>query len=204
MSNNDDNYTSIIYLSVFIVSLIITSIIITIRLKKNLQGTKINIRKSTIFLIYYTLVVSYLVYNSFYIGVSLIYLIPYILIVICSGVFSYWYSKTNLLLWRDKIDNNVYVKGGLLAHLVYISALIVRIIINLIFIGFQEISFTEAGNIITINHPLVYIDPNTRITSLIVTDLLIMLGAGMLIGRYVRVLEYHHCYNNDENNSMAK
>jgi hypothetical protein len=170
----------------------ITLLIITIRLKKNLQGTKINIRNSTLILIYYTTVVSYLIYNSFSIGVSVTYLIPYALIVIFSGFLSYWYSKVSLLFWRDKIDNNLYVKGGISIYLVYILTLIVRIIINLIFIGYQEISFTEEGNIITINHPLVYTDSHTRITSLIVTDSLIMLGTGMLIGRYTRVIEYHH------------
>ena len=165
-----------------------------------MQGTKINIRKSTLFLIYYTTVVSYLIYNSFSIGVSVTYLIPYVLIVIFSGFFSYWYSKASLLFWREKIDNNLYVKGGILIYLVYILTLIVRIIINLIFIGYQEINFTEEGKIITINHPLVYIDAYTRITSLIVTDSLIMLGTGMLIGRYTRVIEYRHrsSYNHNE------
>ncbi|HEY0579979.1 MAG TPA: hypothetical protein VGC75_04670 [Candidatus Nitrosocosmicus sp.] len=200
MSTNLDNYISISYLSALIISIVITSIVITIRLKKNLQGTKINIRKSTLFLIYYTTVVSYLIYNSFSIGVSVTYLIPYVLIVIFSGFFSYWYSKASLLFWREKIDNNLYVKGGILIYLVYILTLIVRIIINLIFIGYQEISFTEEGNIITINHPLAYIDSYTRITSLIVTDSLIMLGTGMLIGRYTRVIEYRHrsSYNHNE------
>ncbi len=192
MSYNGDNYISITYLSAIIISIIITSIIITTRLKKNLQGTKINIRKSTLILIYYTIVVSYLISNSFSIGVSVTYLIPYVLIVIFSGIFSYWYSKTSLLFWREKIDNNLYVKGGILIYLGYILTLIVRIIINLIFIGYQEISFTEEGNIITINHPLVYTDSYTRIISLIVTDSLIMLGTGMLIGRYARVIEYRH------------
>jgi hypothetical protein len=199
LPHNVDNYISITYLSAIITSIIITSIIITIRLKKNLQGTKINIRKSILILIYYTIVVSYLVYNSFSIGVSVTYLIPYILIVIFSGFFSYWYSKASLLFWREKIDNNLYVKGGILIYLGYILTLIVRIIINLIFIGYQEINFTEEGSIITINHPLVYTDSHIRITSLIVTDSLVMLGIGMLIGRYTRVIEYHHRSSNNHN-----
>ncbi len=195
MSNNGDNFISIIYISAFIISLIITSVIITIRLKKTIQGTKINTKKSTIFLIYYILAVSYLVYNSFSTGIPLRYLIPYILISIFSGCFSYWYSKRKLLFWRDEIDHNLYVKGGLMIYLIYISALIVRIIVDLIFIGYQEIYFTDVGDMVTINHPLVHIDSNTKIISLIFTDLLIMLGAGMLIGRYARVTEYYHDNN---------
>jgi hypothetical protein len=186
---NGDNQFSIIYLSALIISLIITSIIIAIQLRKNLKGTKINIKKSTIFLIYYILIVSYLIYNSFSTGVPLTYLLPYVMIIILSGYYSYWYSKRNLLFWRDN-DNNLYAKGGLLIYLIYITALVVRIVINLVFIGYQEVNFTESGNIVIINHPLVHMGFKTRIISLIVTDLLITIGTGMLIGRYARVMEH--------------
>lgn len=72
-------------------------------------------------------------------------------------------------------------------YLGYILTLTVRIIINLIFTGYQELNFTEEGDIITMNHPLVYSRSYIRITLLIVTDLLTMLGTGMMIGRYARV-----------------
>ncbi len=196
MPYNGDNQFSIIYLSALIISLIITSIIIAIQLRKNLKGTKINIKKSTIFLIYYILIVSYLIYNSFSTGVPLTYLLPYVMIIILSGYYSYWYSKRNLLFWRDE-DNNLYAKGGLLIYLIYITALVVRIVINLVFIGYQEVSFTEYRNIVIINHPLVHMGFKTRIISLIVTDLLITIGTGMLIGRYARVMEYLHVKNKD-------
>ncbi len=196
MPYNGDNQFSIIYLSALIISLIITSIIIAIQLRKNLKGTKINIKKSTIFLIYYILIVSYLIYNSFSTGVPLTYLLPYVMIIILSGYYAYWYSKRNLLFWRDN-DNNLYTKGGLLIYLIYITALVVRIVINLVFIGYQEVNFTESGNIVIINHPLVHMGFKTRIISLIVTDLLITIGTGMLIGRYARVMEHLHVKNKD-------
>ena len=194
MPYNGDNHISIIYLSALIISLTITSIIIATQIKKNLRGTKINIKKSTIFLIYYILIVSYLIYNSFSIGVPLTYLIPYGMIVILSGYYSYWYSKKNLSFWKDS-DNNLYVKGGLLIYLIYITVLVVRIAINLVFIGYQEVNFTESGNIVIINHPLVHMGFKTRIISLIFTDLLITIGIGMLIGRYARVIEHRHVKN---------
>jgi hypothetical protein len=118
------------------------------------------------------------------------------MIVILTGYYSYWYSKKNLLFWRDN-DNNLYVKGGLLIYLIYITALVVRIIINLVFIGYQEVNFTESGNIVIINHPLVHIGFKTRIISLIFTDLLITIGTGMLIGRFVRVMEHRHIKDKD-------
>jgi hypothetical protein len=185
------NDFSIIYPLVFIISITITLIIIVIQLKKNLKGIKINKKKSTISLIYYTLIVSYVIYNSFVTGIPIIFLIPYILLAIVAGFFSYCYSKRNLVFWHDNKENKAYVKGGLLIYLLYISALIIRIAINFILIGYQEISFTQSGNIITINHPLIHTSHNFREISLIITDLLIMLGAGMLFGRYTRIMQYN-------------
>ena len=191
MYNNDLNHISFIYILALIISLTITSLLIIRQLKKNLKGTKVNIKKSTIYLIYYMLIVFYLLYNSFLLSVPLIYIIPYILITIISGFCSYRYSKRQITFWKNRIDNKLYVKEGLLIYLIYISALIIRIIINLIFIGYQEISFTQSGNIITINNPLISTNPSSKTISLIITDLLIMIGVGMLFGRYARVLEYN-------------
>jgi hypothetical protein len=103
-----------------------------------------------------------------------------------------------MFFWRNRMDNNnLYVKGGLLVYMIYISALMLRIAINLIFIGYQEISFTQSGNIVAINNPLVITSLSSKISSLIITDLLIMLGVGTLSGRYARILEY---YQNAKNN----
>ena len=192
MYNNEINNISFIYILTLLISITITSFFIIRQLKKNLNGAKINVKKSTIFLMYYIIIVFYLLYNSFLLNVPLIYIIPYTVITIISSFFSYGYSKKKMTFWKNRIDNNnLYVKGGLLIYLIYISALIIRIAINLIFVGIQEISFTQSGNIITINNPIIFTNPSSKIISLIITDLLIMLGVGMLFGRFARLLEYN-------------
>ena len=77
--------------------------------------------------------------------------------------------------------------------------MVIRIAINFILIGYQEISFTQSGNIVTINHPLIHTNHNFREISLIFTDLLLMLGAGMLFGRYIRIMQYK---TNSKNNTI--
>jgi hypothetical protein len=199
MYNNDLSHVSFIYILSLIISLTITSFLIIRQLKKNLKETKVNLKKSTIYLIYYILFVFYLLYSSFLSSVPLIYIIPYIVITIISGFCSYEYSKSQMTFWKNRIDNDkLYVKGGLLIYVIYISALIIRIIINLIFIGYQEISFTQSGNIIIINNPLISTNPSSKTISLIITDLLIMIGVGMLFGRYARVLQFNQ--NNKNHN----
>lgn len=78
----------------------------------------------------------------------------------------------------------------MLIYFIYLSALIIRIVINLFFVGFQEIHFTELGKIITINHPIIHIGFKTKILYFIITDSLLTLGTGLLIGRYYRILEF--------------
>jgi hypothetical protein len=193
---SDDSYISAITPLVFIISLITMSLIIIIQIKKNLKGTKINKKKSTIYLLYYILIVFYIIYNSFLTGLPIILLIPYIFTIIFSGFFSYWYSKRNLVFWQDKIESNIQVKGGLLIYLLYVSALIIRIAISFILIGFQEINFTPTGNIVLISHPIIHTNSNFRTISLIITDILVMLGTGMLFGRYIRIMQYIRYRNN--------
>jgi hypothetical protein len=191
MYNIDVNGISFIYILALIISLTITSFLIIRQIKKILNGVYVDVKKSTIYLIYYIIIVFYLLYNSFLSSVSLIYIIPYTTITIITGLYSYWYSKRKMIFWNNSVDsNNLYVKGGLAIYLIYISALIIRIAINLVFVGFQEISFTQTGNITTINNPLISTNPSSKTISLIITDLLIMLGVGMLFGRFARLLEY--------------
>ena len=191
MYNIDVNGISFIYILALIISLTITSFLIIRQIKKILNGVYVDVKKSTIYLIYYIIIVFYLLYNSFLSSVSLIYIIPYTTITIITGLYSYWYSKRKMIFWNNSVDsNNLYVKGGLAIYLIYISALIIRIAINLVFVGFQEISFTLTGDITTINNPLISTNPSSKTISLIITDLLIMLGVGMLFGRFARLLEY--------------
>jgi hypothetical protein len=159
-------------------------------LKRSIQGTKISTIKLVLYLIYYLIVVSFLVYNSFSLGIPSYYIVPYGAILTVSGLFSYLHSKKNLLFWIDNNSRSTFVKGGVLIYISYVSALVLRIAINAFFIGFQEINFTERGDIVMSNIPLVLIDHNAMTTYLIAADFLLMLGSGMFIGRNARLIEF--------------
>ena len=125
-------------------------------------------------------------------GYPLITSYPYGAILAASGLFSYLHSKKNLLFWTDNNSQKTFVKGGVLIYIWYVSALVLRIAINAVFIGFQEINFTERGDIVTRNIPLVLIGHNTMTIYLIATDFLLMLGSGMFIGRNARLIEFFY------------
>jgi hypothetical protein len=188
--NDSEDYIIAIYVVTFITSFVITSIIIVIRIRKVLQGTKISIRKSILFSAYYIVITSFLIYNSFLLAVPVTYAIPYALAALLSTYISYVYSKRSLLFWKqDSI--NVYVKGGIALYLLYVIALSIRIAINFIFIGYQEVTLNQQGDIITINRPIINTTSDLTTLSLIVTDFLLVSGVGLLLGRNLRVIKYY-------------
>jgi hypothetical protein len=192
--------------SLLIFTFAITIIIIIFRIRKVMQGTKVSVKKTIIFSAYYLAIASFLVYNSFLIGsVPFAYAVPYSAIAVASGYGSYKYSKRILSFWKlsTKGDENssstIYSKGGLAIYLLYIVALIVRSAINFIFIGSEKFYFNNqeailenGSSAILIMPPLVHTDSATTILAFTATDFLLMVGAGLLIGRNARVLKYYY------------
>jgi hypothetical protein len=192
--------------SLLIFTFAITIIIIIFRIRKVMQGTKVSVKKTIIFSAYYLAIASFLFYNSFLIGsVPFAYAVPYSAIAVASGYGSYKYSKRILSFWKlsTKGDENssstIYSKGGLVIYLLYIVALIVRSAINFIFIGSEKFYFNNqeailenGSSAILIMPPLVHTDSATTILAFTATDFLLMVGAGLLIGRNARVLKYYY------------
>ena len=170
-----------------------------------MQGTKVSVKKTIIFSAYYLAIASFLVYNSFLIGsVPFAYAVPYSAIAVASGYGSYKYSKRILSFWKlpnsDDGSSTIYSRGGLAIYLLYVAALIVRSAINFIFIGSEKFYFNNqqeailenSSSAILIMPPLVHTDPATTILAFTTTDFLLMVGAGLLIGRNARVLKYYY------------
>jgi uncharacterized membrane protein len=104
-----------LYLLMF--TLVITTIIIIFRIKKAIQGTKVNVKKTIIFSAYFVAISSFLVYNSFLVGrVPVVYAVPYFAVVVVAAYSSYIYSKRTLSFLKLPSDDGnsvIYVKGGL-------------------------------------------------------------------------------------------
>jgi hypothetical protein len=140
-------------------------------------------------------------------SVPFAYAVPYSAVVVAPGYGSYKYSKRILSFWKlsTKGDENsssaIYAKGGLAIYLLYVVALIVRSAINFIFIGSEKFYFNNqeaiengSSSAILIMPPLIHTGSATTILAFIVTDFLLMVGAGLLIGRNARVLKYYYEY----------
>jgi hypothetical protein len=179
----------------------ITTIIIIFRIRKVMQGTKVSVKKTIIFSAYFLAIASFLVYNSFLIGsVPFVYAVPYCAAVIIAGYSSYRYSKRILSFWElpnSHGGHSIYSKGGLVIYLLYVTALIVRSVVNFLFIGSEKLYFINQETLLekynaTLIMPLVQTDPTTTIFAFAATDLLLMIGVGLVIGRNSRVLQYYY------------
>jgi hypothetical protein len=188
-----------LYLLLF--TLVITTIIIIFRIKKAIQGTKVNVKKTIIFSAYFVAISSFLVYNSFLVGgVPVVYALPYFTVVVAAAYCSYIYSKRTLSFLKLPTDDGnsvIYVKGGLPIFLLYVAALTIRIAINLLFIGSEKLYFNNQQTIlgngtVTDIMPMVHIDAGTTVLALTITDLLLIVGAGLVVGRNASVLKYYY------------
>jgi len=179
---------------------IVTSMII-LRLRKAIKGTKVNPKRTTIFSAYLVAVSLFLVYNSFLIdNVPNIYVIPDLVVVLIAAYCSYIYSKRTLSFWKlpnyDDTSSDIYVKGGLSIYFLYVAALTIRIAIGFLFIGSQKFYLNNqleilGGNTTGVIAPLFYTDPITTILAFAITDILLLIGVGLIMGRSTIILKYY-------------
>jgi hypothetical protein len=191
-------------------SLIFTFVIIVIisvlRIKRSIQGTKINVKKTIVFSAYFVAITSFLVYNSFLIGsVAVLYVIPYSAVVIVTIYYSYIHSKRSLSFLKlpDSKGGNsaIYVKGGLSMYFLYIAALTIRVVINFLFVGSERFYFNKEQTIlgnenVTAIMPFLHTNPAVITLASTVTDFLLIIAMGLIIGRNARVLRYYYQQKN--------
>jgi hypothetical protein len=187
-------------------SLIFTFLIIIIisvlRIKRSIQGTKVNVKKTIVFSAYFVAITSFLVYNSFLIGsVAVLYVIPYFAVVIVTIYYSYIHSKRSfsfLKLPDSKSGNSaIYVKGGLSMYFLYLAALTIRVVINFLFVGSERFYFNKEQTILgnenaTAIMPFLHTNPAMMTLVSTVTDFLLIVAMGLIIGRNARVLRYYY------------
>jgi hypothetical protein len=191
-------------------SLIFTFVIIVIisvlRIRRSIQGTKVNVKKTIIFSVYFVAITSFLVYNSFLIGsVAVLYVIPYFVVVIVTIYCSYMHSKRSLsflkLLDGNGDNSAIYVKGGLSMYFLYVAALTIRVVINFLFIGSERFYFNKEQTILgnenaTAIMPMLHTNPAMMTLTSTVTDFLLIIAMGLIIGRNARVLRYYYQQKN--------
>ena len=189
-------------------SLIFTFVIIIIisvlTIRRSIQGTKVNVKKTIIFSAYFVAITSFLLYNSFLIGsVAVLYVVPYFVVVIVTIYCSYIYSKRSLSFLKYSNDGNsaIFVKGGLSMYFLYVAALTIRVVINFLFIGSERFYFNKEQTILGNENasaiiPMFHTNPAMMTLTSTGTDFLLIIAMGLIIGRNARVLRYYYQHKN--------
>jgi hypothetical protein len=151
------------------------------RLRVVLKGSKVSRARTWGFSGYYVVIAAFFSLSSFTIGgASPVYALLYVAVGAAGAYGSYLFSDRRIGFWRGA-DGSIYSKGAVVIYLVYIAGLIARIGIGIEFIGPQAFSFVAT--------PGAPPPGASAVEAGIVTDVLLALGAGLLVGRNVRVLK---------------
>jgi hypothetical protein len=94
-------------------------------------------------------------------------------------------------------NSAIYVKGGLFMYFLYVAALTIRVVINFLFIGSEQFYFNKEQTILgnesaTAIMPMLHTNPGIMTLASTVTDLLLIIAMGLIIGRNARVLRYYY------------
>ncbi len=151
------------------------------RFSRVIRGSKVSRGRTIAFSVYYLgfagLLIAVSVFSG---GVSAVYLVLYALVGAVGAYGSYVFSDARIGFWKAA-DGSIYYKGAIIVYLIYIVGLIVRIAIDLAFIGPQAFAFSSSGASSTLSSTAIYAG--------IATDVLLSLGSGLLVGRNLRVMK---------------
>ena len=152
---------------------ILISLIILLRLARrtraNYKGTKFNLVRTYLSAAIYAALV--IVYSglSFSEGVSFLLALPEAGLVFLAAFLSFKYSERRVSAWKTA-DGSVYFKGGIAIYIIYVAGLLGRL------------------SIIIIDGPSAFGGQlsGTELYGSMTADLILAIGGGLLIGRYVR------------------
>ena len=151
------------------------------RLRLVIRGSKVSTARTWIFSGYYVLLAAFFALSSFTSGgVSPGYAALYVVIGAAGAYGSYLFSDRRIGFWKGA-DGEIYYKGAVVIYVIYLVGLIARIAIDIVFIGPQAFSFSATPGAPT--------PGASAVDAGLVTDCLLALSAGLLVGRNARVMK---------------
>lgn len=165
--------------------LAILVIIIVFRMRRIIQGTRVSLARTIGYSAYYVVFAGAVLASSFFVGIPVEYFFVYPILFLASLYFSFNFAQKRLVFWKLP-DGSVYSKGGLAVYVIYIVGLVARIAIGYIYIGPNFFSFTPTPS----QSPL----GETGVAATVITDLLLVFGAGLLFGRNMRILKKYSAF----------
>jgi len=113
---------------------------------------------------------------SYFEGVPYILAVPEAVLAAVAAFWSYRYSDRRISFWNSS-DGSLYFRGGVAIYLIYLVGFVARLFIDVEFVGPSMFSFDSGVKL-----------AGAALYGSVATDLLLVLGVGLLLGRNVRVV----------------
>ena len=141
----------------------------------NYKGTRFSLAKTVAFACTYVGLGVFLSGLSYLEGVPILLAVPEVLIAIGAALWSFKYTSARISFWKTP-DGSLNFRGGILIYLIYMIGIVARVTIDIIIIGPGMLSSTVGA-------PL----SGMALYGSMITDLVLILGVGLLIGRSIQV-----------------
>lgn len=159
-----------------VITFAIIVILVVSRIFRTVRGVRVSGARTIGYMIFYLFFGLFFVVPSFIVGVPVYYAALDVLGAIIAAFISHHLADRRITFWRAT-DGSIWYKGGIIIYLIYVAGLVARLSIDLIVLGPSAFTFNT--------HSL----SSSALLWTIVTDLLLMFGVGLLIGRNIRVYE---------------
>lgn len=173
MSSSSSSSTNPELIVIAILVLLVVS-----RIFRNLRGVRVSAGRTVFYILFYFAFGGIFIAASFYEGVSYYYVIPDAIAAIAAGLWAHHFADKRITFWKQS-DGSIWYKGGIVIYLIYVVALIARISVDIVVVG--PSAFELSPTLVTLSQ--------SAIIGVTVTDLLLALGIGLLMGRNIRVFQ---------------
>lgn len=158
----------------------------TVRVRRIINGTKVSLGRTIGYSVWYVVLGLLVISSSFFYNIPVEYFVAYPVLFVVTFLAAFEVARRRIVFWK-KSDGSIYSKGGLPIYLFYIFGLIARLAIGYIYIGPNSfLSLPVPGQTLSA----------TALSATIVTDLLLMAGVGLLVGRNMRILRKYLAIKN--------
>jgi len=151
------------------------------KIRKAIKGCKVRRNSVILTTILYIGLASFFVVSSFFIGISIFYLLLYVPVFVAFQFAAFHLSGRSLKFWK-KSDGAIYSSGGLYINLVYVVSLVMRYFISVIYVGSSSFHFQFDKYSVLAN------EGGEVTLAIIIVDLLMVAGSGLLVGLNRQIL----------------
>jgi len=145
------------------------------RIYRSYRGMRFSAGRTIGYALFYVFFGSIFSILSFFEGVSILYAVPYAAILVAAALWSYRFTDKRISFWKEP-DGGPYFRGGVILYAIYMLGLVARLSIEAV--AFGPNLFAAPSALLNSN----------ELYAAIATDLLMMFGLGLLVGRNARVI----------------